>query len=91
MLCRAGWLVPLSHLSINLIPQKEEQVNCRQAAWAGCPSSASVIEVFIRVGHERRALKIFYKDGEQYSETDDLDLVLKGGRHPSGNQAPLHC
>ena len=57
----------------------------------GAPASASVEEVFIRVGHERRALKIFYKDGEQYSETDDLDLVLKGGRHPSWNQAPLHC
>ena len=73
----SGLLVPLSHLPINLIPHKEEQVNCRQ--------------VFIRVGHEGRALKIFYKDGEQYSETDDLDLVLKGGRHPSGNEAPLHC
>ena len=41
----------------------------------GAPASASVEEVFIRVGHERRALNIFYKDGEQYSETDDLDLV----------------
>ena len=34
------------------------------------PASASVKEVFIRVGHERRALKIIDKDGKQYSNTD---------------------
>ena len=68
----SGWLMPLSHFPINLIPCKEEQANCRNRVSS---ASASVKEVFIRVGHERRALKIIYKDGEQYSETDDLDLV----------------
>ena len=51
------------------------------------PASASVKEVFIRVGYERRALKIIYKDGEQYSDTDELDLirevnVLHGFKQP---------
>ena len=48
-------------------------------------ASASVKEVFTRVGHERRAIKIIDKEGEQYSESDDLMRevdVLKGLKHP---------
>ena len=88
-----GWL---ARASLPPVHQPDSPERGASKLSAGClarvPSaSASVEEVFIRVGNERRALKISYKDGEQYSETDDLDLVLKGGRHPSGNQAPLHC
>ena len=50
-------------------------------------ASASVKEVFIRVGHERRALKIIVKDGKQYSDTDELDLI----REVNVLQATLHC
>jgi len=48
-------------------------------------ASASVKEVFTRVGHERRAIKIINKEGEQYSESEDLMRevdVLKGIKHP---------
>ena len=48
-------------------------------------ASASVKEVFTRDGHERRAIKIIAKEGEQYSESEDLMRevdVLKGIKHP---------
>ena len=48
-------------------------------------ASASVKEVFARVGHERRAIKIIAKEGEQYSESEDLMRevdVLRGIKHP---------
>jgi len=53
----------------------------------GQGASASVKEVFTRVGHKRRAIKIIDKEGEQYSDTEDLDLmrevdVLRGIKHP---------
>jgi len=51
----------------------------------GKGASASVKEVFTRVGHERRAIKIIDKEGEQYSESEDLMRevdVLKGIKHP---------
>ena len=48
-------------------------------------ASASVKEVFTRDGHERRAIKIIAKEGEQYSESEDLMRevdVLRGIKHP---------
>ena len=51
----------------------------------GQGASASVKEVFTRVDHERRAIKIIEKEGEQYSESEDLMRevdVLRGIKHP---------
>ena len=48
-------------------------------------ASATVKEVFTRVGHERRAIKMIDKGGEQYSESEDLMRevdVLRGIKHP---------
>ena len=48
-------------------------------------ASACVKEVFTRAGHERRAIKIIDKGGEQYSESEDLMReadVLRGIKHP---------
>ena len=44
-------------------------------------------EGFTRVGHKRRAIKIIDKEGEQYDNTEDLDLmrevdILRGIKHP---------
>ena len=72
MLCRAGSSLSPTFPSIWFPTKRSKQI---VGKLPGQGASASVKEVFIRVGHERRALKIFYKDGEQYSETDDLDLV----------------
>ena len=53
----------------------------------GQGASASVKEGFTRVGHKRRAIKIIDKEGEQYNDTEDLDLmrevdILRGIKHP---------